>query len=243
MAGIHSEFRGGEIQILPDKSFLPELGGLEDGSPLRGVLLLVAVFLLIRNYWLPAGILFAVAALWSILAMALKNWRRVRGRCRAQILLGRGEDSEEAGEHLRPGGRLWRRRLGLLFQQNRWEEVGGELAILPDGEGKDYLLALAFLGQGRAREALSLCPSRTSEKWLTLKAEALFRLEEWNKLLRMLRSGGGKDKLERTWLKAMGYYRLKQYKPAARLLALVVRQGGPEYGEAALLLDRALARR
>lgn len=243
MAYIRCEFRGGEILVPEQGRLFLEFGGLEEGSCLRGALLLTAALLLVRSYWLPAAVLFAAATLWSVLAMAIKNWRQVRGRCRARNLLRRGEDAEEVRQYIRVGGRLWRWRLGLLCRKKCWKAVGEELEALPDGEEKKFLLAVALLGQGQARQALALCPPRPEEEWLTLKAEILFQLEEWNKLLRMLGPAGGKDKLERTWLKGVSYYRMKQYKPAARLLSLVVRQGGPEYGDAALLLERALARR
>lgn len=244
MPFIRCSFVGGKILIQARKQYLPQLGGVRLGSPWRGLLLMGAAALFARGMIVPGAVPLVAAGVWSIACMTASNWRGVLGRSRAIALLERGDYEGACGAAgpLRAGSGLWWNFIAFLCQLEQWDTVQEWLAELAGDDSRDYLLALALLGQGQPAAALGRCPPRPKEPWLTLKAEALFKMGEWKKVLGMLPGATGKDKLEHTWLKGVSYYRLGQYKAAVKVLRLLVRQGGEEYGDAAQFLAQAETR-
>lgn len=244
MAYIRCSFRAGKIEAQVIKPRFPGLEGLYMGSSWRGIMLTAAIILIVRGLYIPGAIVLATAGLWSLIAMASRNWQELYARHQALALLGRGrwEEALAAAEPLEAGSKLWWQFLGLFCQMSSWDMARQWLEELEGGEERNFLLASALLGQEKPAEALQFCPPRPQGRWQTLKAEALFQQGDWRKLLAVLQSPAGSDKLEHAWLRGASYYHLKQYKPAVKLLQQVVEQGGADYGDAALLLDRALAR-
>ena len=242
MGHIRCSFRGGVIEAKAKTSTLPDLKGMRVGNTWRGILIWLSVLLFIRGYHVPGGITLTVAGLWSMTAMIRGNGRELYKRNRAMALLRKGSLEEALAiiEQPEPGSKLWWQLLGRYFYEESWVKAGQLLNQLK-GEERDFLLAVALLGQGKAANALGLCPPRPRGSWKTLKAEVYFQQEEWKKLLGMVAYGEGKDKLEHIWLRGVSHYHLKQYKSAIRLLRRVVSKGGPDYGGAALLIERILS--
>jgi hypothetical protein len=177
--------------------------------------------------------------------MAIKNWCQLYKRAKATGSLKRGkwEEALHYAGPLAPGSKFWWQFVGVFFAGSHWELARQWLEELGPGEERDFLLAVALLGQREPKAALHYCPSRPQGTWRTVAAEAYFQQRDWKMVLTGLRSpGNGKNKLEHAWLRGASYYYLKEYKPAIRLLRQVVDQGGSDYGKANQLLERALAR-
>jgi len=244
VAYILCSFRAGKIEAQAKKPRFPGLEGLYMGNGWRGILLTAAVILYVRDLVIPGVIVLVAAGLWSLIDMAVRNWRELYARHNTLRLLrqGRWEQALEVAGPLGAGSKLWWQFLGIFLQSGSWDKARQWLEEHEAGEERDFLLAAVLLGQEKPADALRLCPPRPQGPWQTLKAEALFQQGEWKKLLAVLRSSTRGDKLEHDWLRGASYYYLKQYKPAAKLLHQVVERGGADYGNAAQLLDRALAR-
>lgn len=245
MAHIRCSFRAGKIESQVKSTWSLGLEGLARGNGWRGGLLMLALIMWVRGLLAPALIVLAAAGLWSMVALAVRNWTELCSRNRALLLIRR-ERWEEALEHaglLRAGSELWWQFLGFLLQRGSWDTAQQWLEELKAGEERDYLLAVTLLGQEKPLDALRLCPARPKGQWQTIKAQVFFQQGEWKKVLAALRSAPvSNEQPEHAWLRGASYYYLEQYKPAAKLLRQVVEQAGADYGDAALLLDGALTR-
>lgn len=245
MAHIRSSFRAGKVDVQVKSGWSLGLEGLARGNVWRGILLTLAIVMWVRGLLAPGLIMLAVAGIWSFVAMAARNWTELCSRNRVLLLIKRGrwEEALELAGPLRAGSKLWWQFLGYLMQKGSLDMAQQWLEALKAGEERDYLLAVTLLGQEKPTDALRLCPSRPQGQWQTIKAEGFFQQREWKKVLAALRSAPvGSEQPEHAWLRGTSYFYLEQYKPAVKLLRQAVEQGGADYGDAALLLDRALTR-
>lgn len=247
MTHLPISFRAGKIvassvktKAWPDQPLL--------GNFWRGFLIVSGMILLLKGLWTLAAIVFSAALVWSLIENALRNWQAIylRQKTLRCLDLGRGEEALALCSTPNPGTRIWWRFLELFFSLQRWQLASEWLEKLEAGKERDFLLAVTKLGLNRPAEALSLCPARPDGAWLILKAEALFQLQEWNKVLGFMRGsagrGRGPEQLEIAWLKGGSYFFLSQYKPAVKLLRQVAEQGGDEYKSAGDWLLQALAK-
>ena len=248
MAGIRCSFKAGNI-ITEDSTKIGIWGEMRLlGNGWRGLLVVTGAVLWIYGLWELGLVLLALSILWSLVEMFFKRWKQIyrRQKVLQALRLGRIEEALELGPEPEPGTQIWWRLLSILFKQNQWNQAAQWLEQLKAGNERDYLLAIARLGQNRPVEALELCPPRAEGPWRTLKAEALFKAEEWRKVLGQLRGSTFRssktDGLEYAWLKGGSYYYLEQYKPAVKLLRQVVEQGGDEYAGAANWLRIAITK-
>ena len=245
MAHIRCSFRAGKVDVQLKSQWSLGLEGLARGNGWRGIVLTLAIVMWVRGLLAPGIILMAAAGIWSFVAMAARNWTELCSRNRVLLLINRGrwEDALELAGPLRAGSKLWGQFLGFLMQKGSWGMAQQWLEELKAGEERDYLLAVTLLGQDKPAQALRLCPSRPQGQWQTLKAEGYFQQGEWKKVLAALRSApAGSEQPEHAWLRGASYFYLEQYKLAVKLLRQVAEQGDADYGDASLLLDRALTR-
>lgn len=215
------------------------------GNGWRGGMLLTAIVLLYLELWELGLVALALALLWCLVVGIVKNWRRIVAEQRVFLLLRQGKVDHAlamSGEP-EPQSLIWWRHLSSLCRAGQWSEATRRLEVVEGGAEREYLLAVAYLGQDMPTKALALCPPRSQGKWQLIKAQAYFQLQEWKKVLSTLRGGGlpGED-LECNWLKGGSYYFLEQYKPAVKLLRIVSEQRQEEYASADLWLQNALTR-
>lgn len=245
MASIRCRFRGGDVEAEVKRLPFSMLDGLTQGNSWRGALLLVGIILLMRGMFTPGIMVLATVGAWSFIHMAIRNWHQLYRRAKARGFLKRGqwEEALNCSGPLIPGSKLWWQFVGAFFARTLWDLALQWLEKLEPGEERDYLLAVALLGQREPKAALQYCPPRPQGKWQTVAAEAYFQQGEWKMVVAGLRiPGGGENKLEHAWLRGASYYYLKEFKPAVKLLRQVVNLGGGDYGNANHLLERALAR-
>jgi tetratricopeptide (TPR) repeat protein len=244
MAHIRCSFKGGKIDpirlsggVKGEYSFL--------GSGWRGVLIVFAAILCLYGLWELGLIAFGLACIWSLGENILKKWRQVYTGQRVLHALSKGKVDEalSIGGEPGPDTVLWWNLLFALFQQQRWQEAVQWLDDLGEGEKRDYLLGVAKLGLNRPEETLRLAPPKSEGAWRMLKAQALFQMQEWQKVLSLLRgsslTGRGADYLEQIWLKGGSYFFLGEHKSAAHLLRQVVERGGEDYFLAQTWLQEA----
>jgi len=248
MARIRCSFKAGKIisEGATSMGFKGELRLLGNGW--RGLLIIAAAILWVYGLRDLGLIVMGIACIWSLVESIFRRWRRVCLRQKVLLVLGQGkidEALEIAGEP-EPYSGVWWRMLLLLFQQNRWDEAARWIDETDLGKERDYLLAVVRLGQGRPDLAFDLCPSKPQGEWLILKVQALFKMQEWHKVLGLLRGSSLRsnsvERLEQYWLKGGCYYFLGQFKPAVKLLRQVVEQGGEEYSPALPWLQQAIAK-
>lgn len=239
MANIRCSFRAGKIETKVKLSRRPGLIDLAKGNNWRGALLVAAVVGVCQGFQAPGLLLLAVAVLWSLIEMALRNWRTLYRRTEALALLQRDPERALALVDPLPGSHVWWQCIAFFFSSGAWEKAGEWLEQLQPSPRRDYLLAVALFSQGHSPQVLGLCPPQPKGDWLLLKAETHYQLGEWNKVLGMLRAPAGKDKLEHLWLKGASHYQLKQYKPAIRLLRQVVKAADAKYSDAPKFLALA----
>jgi tetratricopeptide (TPR) repeat protein len=249
MARIRCSFKAGNIiaKGAPKVGIRGELRLLGNGW--RGLLVVAGAVLWIYGLWELGVLLLGHAFIWSFVENIFRRWKHICARQKVLLALrqGRIEDTMELGGEPEQGTQIWWRLLFLLFTQHRWDQAAQWLEQVEKGKERDYLLAIARLGQNRPADALKLCPPRAEGEWRTLKTEALFKAGEWQKVVGQLRGSSlrGKNKaeaLENAWLKGGSYYHLGQYKPAVKLLRQVVEQGGGDYPEAQDWLRTAITK-
>lgn len=242
-------FKAGKIYVQEPRRFSVPIKVRVLGNGWRGLLLVGGAILWVYGLRELGLIALSLAVLWSLVAGITKKWRRIFKHQRVLLLLRRGQVQQAlalSGE-MEPGSLIWWRYLHLLFREQRWSEAVGVLTGTEAGLVKDcgYFLAVAHLGGHKPNQALALCPLRPEGQWRILKAEALFQLQEWQKVLNVLRgrerSGKSRD-LEHTWLKGGSYYYLKQYKPALKLFRRLAESGDEAYRHVELWLKDALTK-
>lgn len=247
MANLVCSFKAGKIYVDEPRRISARRGLRIQGDGWRGLLLIGALVLFYFELWELSLLVFALALLWSLVVAIVKKWRRILAEQRTLLLLRQGMVSEAlalAGEP-EQGSLLWWRHLIALCKAGDWQEAARRLEPVEAGKERDYLLAMAYLGQNMPAKALALCPPKPQGEWRLLKAQAYFQLQEWKKVLGVLRGGGRQDgpqALEWAWLKGASYYFLEQYKPAVKLLGQVAAQQQEEYAQAEVWLRDAIAK-
>lgn len=244
MAYIRCKFVGGKVAVELGSSCRLGLKGAVSGNVWRGIILVISAILVALGYRNPALILFFGSMLWSMVSVTRRNWRKLFIDRQVLKLLAcrRLAEAQLVAGELATGSKLWWRFLAAYFTTAQWEAAAKLLKGHKAGNQRDYLLAIALLGLAKPEEAVKMCPPKPMENWRLLKAEIYFQQNDWQKVLGVLRVYPGKNNLEITWLKGVSYYHLGQYKLARRLLRQVVKQVGPDYGEAAEILKGAQAR-
>lgn len=246
VANIHCSFRGGKIHVSETRRIAGQRKLRLLGSGWRGVVFMAAATLLYLELWELGLLILAGALLWSLVAGAIKKWRRILTQQRVLLLLrqGRVDLALTMSGEPEPLSLIWWQHLYSLFREGEWSKATRYLETIEGEKERDYLLALAYLGQNMPTRALALCPPRPQEKWQLLKAQAHFQLHEWKKVLSTLRGGklDAAQVVECNWLKGGSYYYLGQYKPAVKLLRQVLEQQQEAYAEAEVWLQIALTK-
>lgn len=248
MRNFRTSFRAGKVVTEAGRFRFKTV--LTLGNGWRGILVAAGIVLLVKTVWELGLIVLGLAALWSCIEQALRKWRKIVLQEKILLLLKEDKIDEvlEICGVPEPGSSLWWKVLSIFFKKEQWREAAEWLKELDEGNERDYLMAVARIGGKQPQQALLLCPSKAEGDWLTVKAEALFQMKDWEQVLALLRRSRpgrthGSQGVEQVWLKGGSYYFLGRYKSAMRLLDYVNRHGGADYGSTGVWLQDAAAKK